>query len=247
MASSLAYDTIQVVAREVQAFGDAEALGLAAIAFAIFIGGFVVVIVWQFLGKALFKIWLSIPWKSCCGFCRGRKSRRHHHYQSNNKRSYREEDELVGEVRPRQDKGPRPRKRHPFHNLWHLFVLLVSMLVVISAVFWALHVMHTPFSVIASLGIFGYVFGQAAGSIIANVFCGIVLYFTDEVEIGDYIEIPGKGKGVVRDMRALWIILDDPNDDCTKDKTIFLNNSCVVYGPLWRYDKWASLLNNKSA
>lgn len=236
MASSLTYDTLQVVAREVKAFGDAETLGLAAIAFSIFIGGFVAVTAWQFFGRFIFKILANISWTYCCYCCRRR--RRH--------KKYREGEILLGEVRPKQPKEVKPRKRHPLHNLWHLFVLLVSMLIVISAIFWALHVMHTPFSVVASLGIFGYVFGQAAGAIIANVFCGIILYFTDEVEIGDYIEIPGKGKGVVRDMRALWVILDDPNDDKTKDKTIFLNNSAVVYGPLWRYDKWASLLNNKT-
>ena len=236
MASSLAYDTIQVVTREVGAFGDAEALGLAAIAFAIFIGGFVTVALWQFFGRAIFKIWVSLPWKTCCGKRRHHQGKRYRNFKGG---------VLVGEVRPKQPKEPRTRKRHPLHNLWHLFVLLVSMLIVISAIFWALHVMHTPISVVASLGIFGYVFGQAAGVIIANVFCGITLYFTDEVEIGDYIEIPGKGKGVVKDMRALWVILDDPNDDRTKDKTIFINNSAVVYGPLWRYDKWVSLLNKQ--
>jgi small-conductance mechanosensitive channel len=247
---------MQVMAREVQAFGGSEALGLAAIAFAIFIGGFVAVALWQIAGKVTFRLLVSIPWSkwcccfSCCGFsCCGRRRRRHHKRHHHRHREYREEDELLGEVRPKQavkHKIPKDRKRHPFHNLFHLIILLVSFLIVISATFWALHVMHTPFSVLASLGIFGYVFGQAAGPIIGNVFCGIILYWTDLVEIGDYIEVPGRGKGVVKDMHTLWVRVDDPNDDHTKDKKIFLNNKDIVYGPLYRYDKWTSLINTKT-
>ncbi len=237
MPSSLVQDTLQVVAREVEAFGGSEALGLAAIAFAIFVGGFVAVALWQFFGKVVFALIVRIPWSSCCSCCVRR-------YGGKGRRK-RAKEVLVGEVRSKQShrNDPKERKRHPLHNLWHLVVLLVSFLIVIAATFWALHVMNTPFSILASLGIFGYVFGQAAGPIIGNVFCGIILYWTDVVEVGDFIEVAGGVKGVVREMHTLWVRVDDPNDDFAKDKKIFINNSSLVYGPLYRYDKYSSLFD----
>jgi len=232
MASSLAYDTFQVVAREVQAFGDAESLGLAAIAFAIFIGGFVAVTLWQFVGRILFGILVGVPWsKFCCciSWCYGRKYKRRHHKSHHN---YSDADELVGEVRPKQPKVPKARKRHPLHNLWHLFVMIGSILIIVSAVFFSLHVMHMPFSVIASLGIFGYIFGQAAGPIISNVFCGIIIYFTDKVEIGDEVELPGIGHGIVKDIRTLWIVVNYFDEVKKRKMIVFITNSAVVMTPL---------------
>lgn len=247
MASSLAYDTMQVVAREMGAFGGSEVLGLAAIAFAIFIGGFVAVALWQVAGKVVFSLFVSISWSKWCCCCCGNRRRRNRKRHQHRRREYREEDELLGEVRPKQatHHAPKVRKRHPMHSLWHLTVTIGSILIVVSATFWALHVMHTPFSVVASLGIFGYIFGQAAQAIIANVFCGIILDWTNLVEIGDHVQIPGRGKGVVTEMHALWICLDDPNDDHTKDKKIFVNNSRVLVS-LDRFDKWRSLINTKT-
>ena len=58
---------------------------------------------------------------------------------------------------------------------------------------------------------------------------------SDLVEIGEFIEIPGRGRGFVKDVSALWTVLDDPTDDHTNDKEIFINNREIVTGVLYRY------------
>ena len=154
------------------------------------------------------------------------------------------EDIEIGEVTSKKiilvkrKQNMRERERQPFHNIIHLIILLIGILIIMGGVIWALHVMNTPFSALASYGIIGYVVGQAAGPIFGNVICGIIIMSTDLIEIGEFIEIPGgRGKGYVQNVSSLWTVLDDPSDNHINDKEIYISNRDIVMIGVYRYPR----------
>lgn len=163
-------------------------------------------------------------------FCCSRK-RRHHKRKKKPVR--------LGEVKmgtketllvPGHDNTRFRRKRNPFRNIYHLFVLCVGISIIIGGVVWALHIIEAPLSLLVSLGIVGYVFGQAAGPTIGNVICGIIIYAYDLVEIGEFISLSDGRKGYVECLTPFWTIVDDPQDDSTMDRRIFINNRDIIAG-----------------
>ena len=105
-------------------------------------------------------------------------------------------------------------------NVWTLSVIVLA----VFALFGAWDVDITP--LLASAGVAGIVLGLAARETISNFFGSIALYADDTYEVGDYIEVDGKG-GFVEDISIRSTRLRTLDDNFVTVPNSKLHNSMV--------------------
>lgn len=239
MSSSQALSIIEEVVHTWEKRAPEVSAGPISLAIIVFVGSFVVAWIARAFLLGLYALIRYLNgydvrttwwWYYLC--CCSPKKRHHHHKRKKKPVRLGEvkvgTKELVGGSS--QDNRRTRRKRNPFRNIYHLFVLCVGLGIIAGGVVWALHIVEAPLSLLVSLGIVGYIFGQAAGPTIGNVICGIIIYAYDLVEIGEFISLPDGRKGYVESLTPFWTIVDDPQDDCTMDRRIFINNRDIIAG-----------------
>lgn len=105
-------------------------------------------------------------------------------------------------------------------NVWTLAVIVFA----VFALFEAWDVDITP--LLASAGVAGIILGLAARETISNFFGSVALYADDTYEVGDYIEVEGKG-GFVEDISIRSTRLRTLDDNFVTVPNSKLHNSMV--------------------
>jgi small-conductance mechanosensitive channel len=186
-------------------------VGKAALGFAIFVGGFIV--------QALQAV-ILLPLLTC--FAPKHEADEHgtHYKKTDGDLEKGIGAVAIGEVRRMGYPGHREKTdttwhghaRHPYQSWAFLAVLILRVLTVVAATFFAFHVAGINFfSLAVSMGIVASTFAYGAGDLVHNTFAAITIHSTDIVEQGDFIHISNY-MGEVVNMGVQHTVIFNPYD-----------------------------------